>query len=126
MSVPPPLPPSGDPTGSTAEDRALAAVGYIAAVFVSFLVPLVLYFVKKDQSKFVAFHAMQAILFHVAIAIGYAIAGVLTILLIGILLFPVVGLLSLIFSILAALAAYRGEWYEIPLVGRLARQIVGA
>lgn len=126
MSVPPPLPPSDGPTGSTAEDRTLAAVGYAAAVFVSFLVPLVLYFVKKDQSKFVAFHAMQAIIFHVAVAVGYAIAAMLTLVLIGVLLFPVVGLLSLIFSILAALAAYRGEWYEIPLVGKMARQIVGA
>ena len=94
-------------------------------MFVSFIVPLVLYLVKKDQSKFVAYHAMQAMIFHIAIIIGYAICSALTVVLVGFLLFPVVGIVSLVFSIIAALAANRGEWYEMPLVGKFAHQFSG-
>lgn len=126
MSVPP-ITPSTDAYGAgtlevTQEDKTLALIAYLGGAFVSFIVPLVLYLVKKDQSKFVAYHAMQALIFHVAILIGYMISGALTVVLVGFLLLPVVGILSLVFSIIAALAAYRGEWYEIPLVGKYARQ----
>lgn len=38
---------------------------------------------------------------------------------------PVFGLLSLVFSIIAGLAANRGEWYDIPVIGPIARQQSG-
>ena len=119
------VPPYGESPGATSEDKTLALIAYIGGVFVSFLVPLILYLVKKDQSRFVAFHAMQALIFHIAILIGYFVAFALTPVLIGFLIFPLVGVLSLVFSILAALAANRGEWYEIPVVGKFTRQQLG-
>ena len=136
MSVPPsapppghwPPPPSGgvpETTGVSQDDRTMAIVAWIGGIFVSFLVPLVIYLVKKDQSKFVAFHAMQSMAFFGAVLIAYFIAGALTVVLVGFLLFPAIFVLTLVYGILAALAANRGEWYEIPIVGKFARQQVG-
>ncbi len=120
--IPPPASYGAGALEITQEDKTLALIAYLGGIFVSFIVPLVLYFVKKDQSRFVAYHAMQAMIFHIAILIGYFIGGMLTVVLIGFLVLPAVGILSLVFSIIAALAANRGEWYEIPLVGKYARQ----
>ncbi len=134
MSIPPsdnwPPPPAGTPQqptggGASSDERPLAAIAYLGGAFISFLVPLVIYFIKKDQSRFVAFHALQAMIFHIVIIIGLLIGFMLTFVLIGFLILPVVGILSLVFSVLAALAASRGEWYELPLVGPWARRQVG-
>ena len=107
------------------EDRTLAMLAYILGIFTGFLGPLVIWLVKKDQSKFVAYHGLQALFFHIAIVVGYAIAGALTVVLVGFLILPVIGLLSIVFAIIAGLAANRGEWYEIPVIGPLARQHSG-
>ena len=142
MSVPPPgggIPPAAPPPGgwpppptgvapgvaASQDDRTMAIVAWIGGIFVSFLVPLVIYLIKKDQSKFVAFHAMQSMAFFGATLIAYFIAGALTLVLVGFLLFPLIFILTLVYGILAALAANRGEWYEIPVVGKFARQQVG-
>ena len=45
--------------------------------------------------------------------------------LLGIVTMPVSILLGLVFSILAGLAANRGEWHDIPVLGKIARQQTG-
>ncbi len=86
---------------------------------------LVLWLLKKDQSKFVGYHALQALLLHAVVSIGYMLSGFLMILIIGFVTLPAFGLLGLIFSILAGMAANRGEWYDIPVIGKIARQQSG-
>ncbi len=128
MSIPPSssnLPPYSDASATSQEDKLMAMLSYILGAFVSFLAPLVIWLIRKDQSKFVAFHAVQALLLHAFVAVGYIISGVLTAVLIGFLLFPVFFLFGLVFSILAGLAANRGVWYEVPIIAPYARQIAG-
>ena len=124
MSVPPTAPYGIDPD-ITQEDKKLAMIANIGGIFVSFIVPLVIFLIKKDQSKFAAYHALQAMVFHVAILIGYLISGALMVVIVGFVLLPMIGILSLVFSIIAAIAAYRGEWYEIPVVGQFTRRQLG-
>lgn len=111
---------------SNQENRTLAMVACLLGIVTNFVGPLVVWLLKKDQSRFVAFHAFQTLLFNVAILAGYAIAGALTIVLIGFLLIPVLVILHVVFLIITALAANRGEWYEIPVVGKYARQAIAA
>jgi len=106
----------------SADDRTMAMLAYILGIFTGFLGPLILWLVKKDQSKFVGFHSLQALLLHAAVTIGYLVSTALFIVFIGFLTMPVFGLLSLVFSIIAGLAANRGEWYDIPVIGPIARQ----
>ena len=104
------------------DDKTMAMLAYILGIFTGFLGPLVLWLVKKDQSKFVAFHSLQALLLHAVVTIGYIISSVLFIVFVGFLTMPVFGLLGLVFSIIAGLAANRGEWYDIPVIGKIVRQ----
>ncbi len=152
MSVPPPgddippaasdIPPAAPPPGSwppppvnggpgfveptlSQDERTMAMLAYILGIFTGFLGPLVIWLIKKDQSKFVAYHGLQALIFHAAIVVGYFVSSLLAFFLIGFLTYPLFGILSLVYSILAGLAANRGEWYEIPVVGTFTRQQVG-
>ena len=132
MSVPSPesgLPPTGLPpynaSGISQDEKTMAMLAYLLGVFTSFLGPLVLWLLKKDQSKFVAFHALQALLLHAVVTIGYFISGALMVILIGVVTLPAFWILGLVFSILAGLAANKGDWYEIPVIGKIARQSAG-
>ena len=132
MSIPPPESnapyPAGEPYNAATisqEDRTMAMLAYILGIFTGFIGPLVLWLIKKDQSKFVAFHALQALLLHAVVVVGYILSSFLVIVLIGFLTYPVFFLLGLIFSILAGMAANKGQWYDIPVIGNIARQQSG-
>ena len=131
MSIPPtpgeyPSPsPLGDPSAITQDDKTMAMLSYILGIFTGFLGPLILWLVKKDQSRFVAFHALQALILHAVVVVGYILSSFLVIVLIGFLTYPVFFVLGLVYSILAGIAANKGDWYEIPVIGKLARQQVG-
>jgi uncharacterized membrane protein len=110
---------------SNQENRTLAMVACVLGIFTPFLGPLIVWLIKKDQSRFVAFHALQTVLFNVATIVASAIASALCTVLIGFVLLPIVGIVHIIFLILAGMAAYRGEWYGIPVIGKYARQAAG-
>ena len=117
--------PLGDPTLITQDDKTMAMLSYILGIFTGFLGPLILWLVKKDQSRFVAFHALQALILHAVVVVGYILSSFLVIVLIGFLTYPAFFIIGLVYSILAGLAANNGDWYEIPVIGKLARQQVG-
>ncbi len=130
MSIPPPdnhYAQSYDASPAvTPDDKTMAMLAYLLGIFTGFAGPLILWLVKKDRSKFVAYHAMQALLLHAAVVLGYIISFVLFFLIIGMFTLPVFIVLGLIFSILAGLAANRGAWYDIPVLGKIARQQTGS
>lgn len=129
MSIPPPdsgFAQSYDSLpASTQDDKTMAMLAYLLGIVTGFAGPLILWLLKKDQSKFVAYHALQALLLHAAVVVGYLISFVLFFLIIGMFTLPVFILLGLVFSIVAGLAANQGEWYEIPVLGKIARQQTG-
>lgn len=106
----------------TQEDRTLAMVAHLLGLFTNCIGPLVIYLIKKD-SKFVAFHALQEVFLQLAAAV---LAGVLVITVVGAVLAPFIGLAVLILVIIACVKSYGGEWYEYPLIGQWARNIVGS
>lgn len=111
------------------EDRTLGLVAYVLAIFTSWIGPLILWLVKKDQSKFVAYHCVQALLLMAAV---FAVEVVCNIVFTVVHLMPVawlvavvLGLASLALNIMAAIAANKGQWYEMPVVGAYARKMAG-
>ena len=120
--------PSEDsPTTPSKEDRnwALAAhlgatVGsFISGGMLSFVVPLVIYLAKKEESEFVADQAKESLNFRITLFIGYLIGIVLTFFVVGLCLIGIVWLVDLIFGIIAGLKAYEGERYRYPFAIRL-------
>ena len=92
-------------------------VGSIVAI--APLGPLVIFLVFKDRSPFVRRHAVEALNFWITVYIALAISLALMFVLIGFVTFPVVAIAALVFSIIAAVAANRGENYRYPMTLRL-------
>jgi uncharacterized membrane protein len=93
----------------------------------------IVFFVMEKNSRFVRFHAMQGLLFGglwvalgivfrvLAAILGIAHMGILTL---GLVAMQVVILLGLVvFLILAAVKAYQGNWYKLPILGDIAENI---
>lgn len=86
-----------------------------------FIGPLIIYLIRKDQSRFVRHHAADALnLTLTALIVTIAASAVgclLTVIVVGFFIFLLLipyGILLLVYMIIAALAANRGEWYSYP------------
>lgn len=111
-------------TMSPADERLwglLAHLSWIVGSIVAIapLGPLVVFLVFKDRSPFLRRHALEALNFWITVYIGLAISVALMLIIIGFVTFPVIGIAALVLSIIAALAANRGEEYRYPFTLRL-------
>lgn len=116
-----PQQPYGGPAGYTPqpmrpEDEKLwATLVHIGGIPFPTLAALVGYLVLRDRGPFVREHTRVALNFQLTMLIGYIAGGVLSVIGIGVLLILAAGVLIFIFSIMAALAANRGQYYKYPL-----------
>ena len=124
MSIPTPesSSPPYNALGISQDDKTMAMLAHLLGIVTGFVGPLVIWLIKKDQSKFVAYHAMQALFFQLALNIGMFVLGITIILAIAA---PFIWVAGIVFAVIAGLAANRGEWYEMPVVGKIARQQTG-
>ncbi|MBN8801877.1 MAG: DUF4870 domain-containing protein [Stenotrophomonas acidaminiphila] len=97
----------------------LAALAGIVIPLGNLLGPLIVWLVKKDTMPFVADQGKEALNFNITVFIAAFVSGILTLVLIGFLLLIVVGIAWLVLTILAALAANKGETYRYPFTLRL-------
>ena len=93
---------------TTSNERGLATLAHISALVFPIIGPILIYMIKKDDSKFVAYHAVQATMFQVisGLVVG-ATCGV--------------GLILLILPIAWAVKAYNGDWIGYPLIDSAGR-----
>jgi uncharacterized Tic20 family protein len=101
------------------DERNLAMLSHLLGIFFHFLAPLIIWLIKKDESKYIEQEAREALNFQITVVIGYAIASVLVFLLIGFLLFPLIWCINVLFCILGAVAASKGQSYRYPFSIRL-------
>lgn len=136
----------------TQDERNFAMLAHLLQFFAGFVPPLVIYLVKRN-SRFVAFHAMQALLWQAAylviIMLGMMVmfATMFATLIhqhpnaasnnapplaffLGFgalwLVFMIGGFGNLILAIVYSIKAYHGKWSAYPMFGRLAHKIVDA
>jgi uncharacterized Tic20 family protein len=115
------------PVAIAPEERGLAALthlsglsGYVVPLG-GVLVPIIIWFVKKDESPVVASIAKQAVLLNVVVFILIAVTLILWI---TIILIPLViafwlllGLAAVVLPIVGAVKAWDGRYYLYPVVG---------
>lgn len=121
MTTPPPNPPSATPPFSGApqpmnpsDEKMWATLVHIGGIFY-FLPSLIGYLVLKDRGPFVRAHTAAALNFQLTMLIASFVGSVLIVIGIGILVLIAVYVVSIVFSIIAAVHANRGEWYTYPL-----------
>lgn len=119
--------PAPDVTKPTQEERTWALVAHLGACLaslvsaglLSFVLPLVIYLAKREESAFVGDQAKESLNFRITLFIGYLIGAILTIFLVGFCLLIVIWIVDLVFGIIAGIKAYDGERYRYPFALRL-------
>jgi len=135
-------PPTGTPsTGSGLDPKVAAALSYI------WIVGLIFFFIEKEN-RFIRFHAMQSIIFGIANSVIMGVLAVVAVILtfafgiggavvgggIGVVIHMLVWLIWLLFWLLAmvlliglifaAVKAYQGQMFKLPIIGNMAEKIV--
>ena len=137
-SNPPPAPAGG----SGLDPKVAGALSYI------WIVGLIFFFIEKDN-KFIRFHAAQSLIFGIAnsvLMMVLVVVGVVLTFVFGIggamiggivgtlvsmltwliwLLFWLVALAMLIGLVVAAVKAYQGQMFKLPIIGKFAEKLAG-
>jgi uncharacterized protein len=130
------------------EDKMLSLFCHLSMVIGGILMPIIIWAIRKEKSKFVRFHALQSIFFHLAFSVILAIVIVMFAVII-LLTIPGIGyskslqhspglpaftmvitfiLLGIIFlsaigaiaySIYLAVKSYHGEKTRVPVIGKI-------
>ena len=114
---PPPEEVSHDDRNMAVLSHLGAFVGY-AVPFGNVFVPLILWLIRRQHSVFVGDNARESLNFQLTICIYAAICFVLMFVLIGFVLAAGLAVFQIVYVVLAALAARRGEIYRYPLTLR--------
>src|SRR5262245_16111465 len=106
----------------TPEERSWGMLAHISSIIaillggLSFIGPLIVWLVKKDQSPFVADQGKEALNFQISVLLASLICGVTCVLAI---LIPVIVVANIVFSVIAAMEANKGIYYRYPYTVRL-------
>ena len=133
-STPPPPPSDGVPSK---EERQWAMFAHLSALVGGiltsgwagsigcFIGPLVIWLVKRDSMPFVIDQAKEALNFNITVAIVFLALFLLSVVTLGIglivavPLWIIIGIAWLVLTIMAAIAANKGEAYRYPFALRL-------
>lgn len=107
---------SSQPSINSANDNNLAVVAHILGLFTSFVGPLIMYFIYKENgSEFLKNNIKNSLNFQISIFI-YSLAAVpFSFIIIGLLVIFILSILNLIFCIVAAVKSSSGEEYNYPI-----------
>jgi uncharacterized Tic20 family protein len=100
------------------DSKNLGVLIWIGTIFLGFIPGLIVYLIKKDDA-YVLDQAKEALNWSITAIIGYVAGMLLMFVLIGGLVMLAVGICHLIFCILGAVAASKGENYRVPFALRL-------
>jgi len=101
-------------------EKIWSMLSHLSALLgVGFILPLVVYLAMRQESKYVAENAREALNFHLSVLIYCLCCVPLMFILIGIPLLIIIGVGSLVLAIIATVKASDGHSYHYPLTLRL-------
>ena len=95
------------------DDKTFGMLAHVLGI-ISFIGPLVIWLIKKDQSQFVDENGKSALNFQLTMLIAFLIGGVLQIILIGFVINAVLTVLNIILCVVNGMRAYNGVVPEYP------------
>lgn len=110
---------NGEFTLPSNDEKLFAMLIYVTSFFTTLIGSIIIWLVERDESTFVDYHGKEYLNFIISYAIYALISSVLIVVLIGFILLPIIGLAAFILTIIAAIKAYQGEMYRIPLIFRI-------
>lgn len=111
---------------SQSDERTWGMLAHISAIVaaiigLSFIGPLIVMLVQGPRSDFVRRQSVEALNFQITTYIAAIVSFILVFVLIGFILLAVVGIGWLVLTIMAGMAANRGEDYRYPVNLRLVK-----
>ncbi|THG28828.1 DUF4870 domain-containing protein [Naasia lichenicola] len=100
---------------SPEDQRLYSTLLHIAGIFFSWLSALIGYLLLKDRGGFIRDHARQELNWQLTVTGALIVSYILFFLVIGFFTLIAVYILAIVFGILSAMAANRGEHYRFPL-----------
>jgi uncharacterized Tic20 family protein len=114
------------------EERTWAVLAHLLAIggfmtgfgWLGWVGPLVVWVKRRELGPFVAFHALQSLFFQLA-WVGALFVGIRVAVVVPEFIYPwfFAGAVPVVWSIIGALKAHNGEWYQYPCVGRWALEL---
>ena len=108
------------------DDNLMAALAHAGIIFCGILLPLIIWLIQKDKSKYVSFQAKQALVYQVIVicllGVSWIMAFVLMFVLIGFLMIPLVvlfGIITVAYGLYGAYKTYKGEDFKYALIGNM-------
>ena len=113
----------GDAIEADKDARLWGMLAHLLGIFTFLVGPLVIWLIKKDEHEFVDDQGKEAVNFQITLGIAYFGIGALNMVpVIGcflLFLYPVLMIVQLVFGIMAATTANKGERYRYPVALRL-------
>ncbi len=100
---------------SPSDEKLWATLIHIGGIFFHFLPSLIGYLVLKDRGAFIREHGRAALNFQLTLLLAYVVGFFTIWFVIGFFVLLAAGAVNIIFSIIATLAANRGENYRYPV-----------
>lgn len=119
-STPPTNPYRGSTPLSPADEKLWATLVHVGGIFFHILPSLIGYVVLKERGPFIRQHTASALNFQLTLIIAYIVGAITTLILVGVVILLAAVVANVVFSILAAIAANRGETYVYPLAIKFA------
>jgi uncharacterized Tic20 family protein len=135
----------------TQDERTMATLAHVLQIVAWWIAPLIIYLIRRE-SKFVSFHALQALLWQIVFIVLWMGAIVVWIIVVVLTMLPYANkstpagtppiaffvvfpmlwvvfmgmfVLNLTLGIVYGIKAGRGEWAAYPVIGRWAHRIIG-
>ena len=117
MTTPPPAapPPYQPQPVSASDEKTWSILSHVGGIVLNWVGPLIVFLIYKDRSAVIRSHSVAALNFQLTILIGYIVGAIRCIVFSGFLVWLAAGVLSIIFGIMAALAANEGREYKYPI-----------
>ncbi len=113
---PPPATPYQSQTPmNPADEKLWATLIHVGGILFGPLPALIGYLVLKDRGPFIRHHTATALNFQITLLIAYIVGSILIIVVVGLLILLAAWILAIVFGIMAAIAANKGQMYTYPL-----------
>lgn len=102
----------------TSDERTMAILTHVLSIFFWLIPALVIYLIKKDESKWVAEHAKEALNFQITWSI---VAFLMAVSIVGLVVIWLVPIFTTIVCIIATIRASENKMYRYPATWRLVK-----
>ena len=108
--------PAAGPVGPESDDaRSTAMLIHLLAIFTMWLVPLIIWLVKKDQSRFIDQQGKEVVNFELTLMIGMVLGALTFCIGVGVFIWVAVWVVNIVFGILSTIEVNQGKPYRYPV-----------